>query len=65
MLKMCRTVGTDAMVSALADAVKPRLGGNVKDLESFKSALIKSFGPAGAIKEKSILKLVDIFDIFK
>lgn len=62
MLKMCRTVGTDAMVSALADAVRPRLGGHANVLESFKTALAKSFGQTGAIKEKSILKLVNTFN---
>lgn len=48
-LKMARTVGSEKMVDAIADAVKPRMKGKDSGaLEKFQSILLNSLGEDGA-----------------
>lgn len=50
-LKMAREVGTEKMVSALAESVKPRMSGSTKPLATFQDMLLKAVGKEGAAKK--------------
>ncbi|CAB1108746.1 FAPa [Ectocarpus sp. CCAP 1310/34] len=50
-LKMAREVGTEKMVSALTESVKPRISGSKKPLETFQDILLKAVGKEGAAKK--------------
>ncbi|CAN0187642.1 unnamed protein product [Scytosiphon promiscuus] len=50
-LKMAREVGTEKMVSALAESVKPRMSGSKKTLETFQDLLLTAVGKEGAAKK--------------
>ncbi|CAN0111628.1 unnamed protein product [Hapterophycus canaliculatus] len=50
-LKMAREVGTEKMVSALAESVKPRMSGSKKSLETFQDLLLTAVGKEGAAKK--------------
>eukprot|EP00903_Cladosiphon_okamuranus_P009853 g9363.t1 len=50
-LKMAREVGTEKMVSALAESVKPRMSGSSKSLDNFQDILLKAVGKEGAAKK--------------
>jgi len=55
-LKMARTVGCDTMVSALADALKPRIGGGSSGaLAKFESILLDGLKDGGA-KNNMVLR---------
>ena len=55
-LKMARTVGSDTMVSALADALKPRINiGSSSALQKFESILLAGLKEGGA-KNNMVLR---------
>eukprot|EP00752_Nemacystus_decipiens_P006542 g5893.t1 len=50
-LKMAREVGTEKMVSALAESVRPRVSGSSKPVDNFQEILLKAVGKEGAAKK--------------
>ncbi|CAM9534811.1 unnamed protein product [Chrysoparadoxa australica] len=50
-LKMARTVGTEKMVSALSESVKPRMSGGLSALSDFEAMLLAAVSKEGAAKK--------------
>jgi hypothetical protein len=54
-LRMARTVGTETMVSALAESVKPRMGGkDLSSLESLEKILTAGLQTTGGAKTDTV-----------
>ncbi|CAN0038092.1 unnamed protein product [Ascophyllum nodosum] len=50
-LKMAREVGSEKMVSALAESVKPRMSGSKETLDTFQDILLEAMSTEGAAKK--------------